>query len=138
LLSVVFIISFDLFDVDEFDVITEALFVNSSVRISTERFAGASNVTIVVLLFVSIVLRHQLFKVLNFSVTFVHTVEDHTITSLAPLTFFSASRWLRSWFSFAEALLPHVWSNIFSPESPCTFDPSIWCSLSSDSKVGNN
>jgi hypothetical protein len=137
-LSVVFIISFDLFHVDEFDVITEALFVVSSVWITTERFAGASDITIVVLLFVSVVLRHHLFKVLNFSVTFVQTVEDHTIASLAPLTFFSASMWLRSWFSFAEALLSHVWSNIFSPGSTMAFHPSIWGLLSSDSEVGNN
>lgn len=137
-MSIVLSISFDLFDVDEFDVITEALFVNSSVWITTESFADASKVTIVVLLFVSVVLRHHLFKVLDSSVTFVHTIEDHTIASFAPLTFFSASKWLRSWFSFAETLLSHMWSNIFSPESTLTFNPSIWCLLSSDSKVGNN
>lgn len=138
LLSVVLEISSDLFHVHEFSVITEALFLNSSVWISTERFADTSEVSVVVLLFVSVVLGHQSFKVLNLSVTFVDTIEDNTIASFAPLTFFSASSWLRSWLGFAETLLSHVRSNILTPESTLTFDPSVWSSLSSHSEVRNS
>jgi len=138
LLSVVGLISFNLFNVDEFNVITEALFLVSSIWIATHFFVTTSKVSSVVMLFVSIVLRDHFFNVQNFIVTFIKTVEDNTIASLALLAFFGASIWFFSWFSFTKALLSQMWGNIFTPESTTTFNPSIWCSLSSDSEVRND
>jgi hypothetical protein len=136
-LSVGCLVSFDLLDVDEFDVIAEALFVVSSVWIATHFSVAASVVSTVVVLLVSVVLGHHFLNTLNLTVTFVETVEDHTIATLAPLAFFSASVWLSSWLSFAKTLLSHVRGDIFAPESARAFDPSVRCSLSSEPEVGN-
>lgn len=136
-MSVGCLVSFDLLDVDEFDVIAEALFVVSSVWIATHFSVAASVVSTVVVLLVSVVLGHHFLNTLNLTVTFVETVEDHTIATLAPLAFFSASVWLSSWLSFAKTLLSHVRGDIFAPESARAFDPSVRCSLSSEPEVGN-
>jgi len=137
LLSVVCLVSFDLLNVNEFDVIAEALFLVASVWVATHFSTATSVVATVVVLLVSVVLRHHFSNVLDFTVTFVETVEDNTIATLAPLAFFSASVWLCSWCSFAVTLLPHVRGDIFAPESVVALDPRVWCSLSSDSKVRN-
>lgn len=136
-MSVGCLVSFDLLDVDEFDVIAEALFVVSSVWIATHFSVAASVVSTVVVLLVSVVLGHHFLNALNLTVTFVETVEDHTIATLAPLAFFSASVWLSSWLSFAKTLLSHVRGDIFAPESARAFDPSVRCFLSSEPEVGN-
>jgi hypothetical protein len=136
-LSVVLIISFDLLDIDELNIITETMLLSSSVWITSHSSVGALMVAIVVMFFVSVVLAHHLFKVGDFAIESSDSIEDNTIASLALETFFSTDVRLFSWDLFTETLLSVVWCNISTKGSTMTFDPSLCSSQSLYSEVNN-